>query len=62
MGLGTYAVIKPHNLVMDNCESHRCAQHPAGCLTAYTYHRSTSHRCAFFRLPKTSSAIEKTCS
>ncbi|RDL22250.1 hypothetical protein DEU51_104203 [Pseudomonas jessenii] len=40
MGLGTYAVIKPHNLVMDNCESHRCAQHPAGCLTAYTYHRS----------------------
>lgn len=39
MGLGSYAVVKPHKLVMDNCESHRCAQHPAGCLTAYTYYR-----------------------
>ncbi|CRM38740.1 hypothetical protein [Pseudomonas sp. 24 R 17] len=39
MGLGTYALIKPHNLVMDNCESQRCAQLPAGRLTAYTYYR-----------------------
>lgn len=40
MGLGSYAVVKPHKLLMNNCESHRCAQYPARYLTACTYRRS----------------------